>query len=644
MTGTADGEPVAGGGAVTLDIQPIDLASVIDARLDVEEGSYPSYNALYDGHAAQTSDILVLEDVRPIAPWGGYLLSVDDLTVTFVDEYGVSHVGVVDMELGDGADWLDIEEIFVQLDAYHYTYIYCPSRGLTYWYSAYLATDDKPRYELDHDWRPADFGEVGGITCVIGDPDDLDDVLRIVPELLDGHESHFSDRQFASAFEEVGLTRLDWELLVEFYDYDSLAAGTLNPGEERRLSGSMSVSSATTAEDLALLVEDMGRVGAYFIGIAYTGYNAEGAQLFTATDYVTIRTPTQLEMTVDSDTEIYYDGREHTVALDGLEEGDILEVRHQQVDAQGQPVGGEQAQFFYISGFDPDTLAPLGYVCDADGYYDSDTAQVSVLPAFLGEAVSDSIYRISYTVRRGDNRLVAHAMSARAVNVFEDVDLWRSWLVGMEPLYEPFHSDTQLTIKASARWEITGVSAEGYEGLADGDAHGFTIRGLNVEDGDVLDSVRITVRDAQGAPVSGLDGVLLSDLAAAVGADGAVYVPLLSAAGDYTVEYTVERGLLFFPLHGNDRPAPAQGRARRRRGQERRLRCKAAHHRTGEPRRCAGAPLVDERRWHADRRAAHLHRSGHLHHLLRGPARTDRRPGHVFRNLPRQRRPGDPAL
>ena len=187
--------------------------------------------------------------------------------------------------------------------------------------------------------------------------------------MLDGYESHFSDRQFASAFEEVGLTRLDWELLVEFYDYDSLAAGTLNPGEERRLSGSMSVSSATTAEDLALLVEDMGRVGAYFIGIAYTGYNAEGAQLFTATDYVTIRTPTQLELTVDSDTEIYYDGREHTVALDGLEEGDILEVRHQQVDAQGQPVGGEQAQFFYISGFDPDTLAPLGYVCDADGYY-----------------------------------------------------------------------------------------------------------------------------------------------------------------------------------------------------------------------------------------------------------------------------------
>ena len=232
--------------------------------------------------------------------------------------------------------------------------------------------------------------------------------------MLDGYESHFSDRQFASAFEEVGLTRLDWELLVEFYDYDSLAAGTLNPGEERRLSGSMSVSAATTAEDLALLVEDMGRVGAYFIGIAYTGYNAEGTQLFTATDYVTIRTPTQLEMTVDSDTEIYYDGREHTVALDGLEEGDILEVRHQQVDAQGQPVGGEQAQFFYISGFDPDTLAPSAMSATPMATMTPILRRCPSLPAFLGEAVSDSIYQISYTVRRGGNGLVAHAMSARA--------------------------------------------------------------------------------------------------------------------------------------------------------------------------------------------------------------------------------------
>ena len=232
MTGTADGEPVTGGGAVTLDIQPIDLASVIDARLDVEEGSYPrSYNALYDGHAPQTSDILILEDVRPIAPWGGYLLSVDDLTVTFVDEYGVSHVGVVDMELGDGADLAGYRGDIRPARC-------LPTRsspsaltgGSPTGTAPTLRQTTNPRYELDHDWRPADFGEVGGITCVIGDPDDLDDALRIVPELLDGYESHFSDRQFASALcGSRPHERLDWELLVEFYDYDSLAAGNVEP-------------------------------------------------------------------------------------------------------------------------------------------------------------------------------------------------------------------------------------------------------------------------------------------------------------------------------------------------------------------------------------------------------------------------------
>ena len=172
------------------------------------------------------------------------------------------------------------------------------------------------------------------------------------------------------------------------------------------------------------------------------------------------------------------------------------------------------------------------------GYYDYDAAQVSVLPAFLGEAVSDSIYQISYTVRRGGNGLVAHAMSARAVNVFEDVDFWRSWLVGMEIDIRIAHHQGQRQVGDHRRVRRS------YEGLADGDAHGFTIRGLNVEDGDVLDSVRITVRDAQGAPVPGLDGVLLGDLAAAVGADGAVYVPLL-----------LRGGRLYGRIHRRARPA-----------------------------------------------------------------------------------------
>ena len=68
-------------------------------------------------------------------------------------------------------------------------------------------------------------------------------------------------------------------------------------------------------------------------------YNAEGTQLFTATDYVTIRTPTQLEMTVDGDTEIYYDGREHTVALDGLEEGETVYVQNIASNAMAMMMG-----------------------------------------------------------------------------------------------------------------------------------------------------------------------------------------------------------------------------------------------------------------------------------------------------------------
>lgn len=182
MTGSAGGEPVAGSGAVTLNVLPIDLASVISARLDVDEGTrYPSYNALYDGHAPQTSDMLILEDVQAIAPWGDYRLGVEDLTVTFIDEEGASHVGIVDIGLNDGSAWLDIVEVLVQLDEYHTQLSFKDFAQLTYWYSPYLSMDDKPRYELDHDWRPGGGVESSGSTCVIGDADDLDDALRIVP-------------------------------------------------------------------------------------------------------------------------------------------------------------------------------------------------------------------------------------------------------------------------------------------------------------------------------------------------------------------------------------------------------------------------------------------------------------------------------
>lgn len=46
MSGSAEGEIFSVSGAVTLVIQPIDLADVIDAGLDVEGSSVPNYEVL----------------------------------------------------------------------------------------------------------------------------------------------------------------------------------------------------------------------------------------------------------------------------------------------------------------------------------------------------------------------------------------------------------------------------------------------------------------------------------------------------------------------------------------------------------------------------------------------------------------------
>ena len=554
MSGSAEGEIFSVSGAVTLVIQPIDLADVIDARLDVEgDPQYPNYEVLYDGDAPQTSDILILDAVQAIEAWGGYRLSLADLTVTFIDRNGASHTGVVDLQMEDGSSWLEITEVLVQWDEYHTSLSFDGFEWFTYWYKSYIMNGYGPEYVLDNDWQTANLWEGSTGVYVNGGTDDLDDTLRIIPYLLDGYTSDFSGRQFGSAFEEVGLVRLDWELLVEFYDYDGLAAGLLNAGEKRHLSGSMNVTADTTAEDLALLVEALDRVGAYFIGIAYTGYNAEGTQLFAATDYLAIRTPISLNLAAEEDTQIYYDGREHTIALDGLEKGDILEVRYQEVDAQtGDPTGSERTEFYYIAGFAPDTLAPLGIAYDPNDpnwYPDFEAPQVAVLPAFLGDALRDSAYRIAYTVTRDNDMGAFAAMSLRSTSAFEDSDIPRNQLLSIFPLYTPFHNEAQLTIKGSAHQEIAGVSAEGYEGLADGQKHGFTIHGLKIDIRIVLDTVRITVRDAQGNPVTGLEDISLNALAGVtVGADGAVYVPLLSEMGAYQIEYTVERGLLFKPF------------------------------------------------------------------------------------------------
>lgn len=138
MSGSAEGEIFSVSGAVTLVIQPIDLADVIDARLDVEgDPQYPNYEVLYDGDAPQTSDILILDAVQAIEAWGGYRLSLADLTVTFIDRNGASHTGVVDLQMEDGLSWLEITEVLVQWDEYHTPLSFDGFEWFTYWYKSY---------------------------------------------------------------------------------------------------------------------------------------------------------------------------------------------------------------------------------------------------------------------------------------------------------------------------------------------------------------------------------------------------------------------------------------------------------------------------------------------------------------------------
>lgn len=237
------------------------------------------------------------------------------------------------------------------------------------------------------------------------------------------------------------------------------------------------------------------------------------------------------------------------------------------------------------------------------------------------------------------------AMSLRSTSAFEDSDIPRNQLLSIFPLYTPFHNEAQLTIKGSAHQEIAGVSAEGYEGLRDGQKHGFTIHGLNVENDTVLDTVRITVSDAQGNPVTGLEDISLDALAGVtVGADGAVYVPLLSEMGAYQIEYTVERGLLFKPFAATASLNLLKGTTVI--GVDTSVLYDGKEHTIGLD-NLDGAQVVS---WwtsvdgHANRCAAHLHRGRRVHHLLCSAARIDWRTGLVPGNLSWQRRAGNSSL
>lgn len=152
----------------------------------------------------QTSDILILDAVQAIEAWGGYRLSLADLTVTFIDRNGASHTGVVDLQMEDGSSWLEITEVLVQWDEYHTPLSFDGFEWFTYWYKSYIMNGYGPEYVLDNDWQTNLWEGSTGV-YVNGGTDDLDDTLRIIPYLLDGYTSDFSGRQFGSALRKWAL-------------------------------------------------------------------------------------------------------------------------------------------------------------------------------------------------------------------------------------------------------------------------------------------------------------------------------------------------------------------------------------------------------------------------------------------------------
>ena len=563
LEGTHDALPVWDEGDLHIVIETIDLGSVFTG-LQLNKGEYDHYiHRAYDGHARNLSEVLTAQIV-PIAEWGGYLPSLADLTVTLYGEeyingryYEREYTGSVDAQIGF---LLDVDRTLVVWDAYHTTVVFDQGEDYANDYNyeivPYYGKEYGPQYTMDQDWREAyidPWSDAG--QYINGGADDMDDALIITPYLLDGYDDDFYNLHTGSAFEEIGLVRLDWELMVEFYDYGDLNLGKIQSLESRSLSGSMQVNDRTLAEDLRLIVQDMNRAGAYVIGVYYAGYNDEGTELFTMTNYATIRTPTHIDIRAEGEEEVYYDGDEHGITLGGLKENDIITLEYQELDVQtGEATGQTTTLTYYVMGFDPDTGEALGALYDPDDIYwwpDPDLPTTPVSPKFIGDALFDNLYQVSYTIYRPTiemGEVGPRALAARAGAFQQYEEDYTQNLINLPPIYTPYQGKTNLTIKATAKLDIKGVTAEGFEGLEDGGKHGITIHGLRVSDENELeDTLVLTVYDESGNPVSGLENVSLADIAGwTLQPDGSVYIPLLTTTGGqtYQVSYTVSRTVL----------------------------------------------------------------------------------------------------
>ena len=553
-------------------ISPIDLSQTF-GNLDLDLLWYGEYVEVYNGSPRKLSNVVTTDGIRTIGDWN-YTPTLDDLKVQFeIQGDGGNPIYYEDTIYGEIGFEVRVRRVWLEWDEYHQPMYLERSYGFNYRVDSYLSEGNSgPSYVMDNDWEEVviwdwayswegNYADVNGEEIpqyVNGDVTDMDDALVIIPYLLDGYQDPYG-WSLRSAFEEIGLTRLDWEVMVEFYDYNSLSAGKTASLESRTLSGTMEITATTTSEDLKLILENLNRDGAYVVGVHYAGYNAQGTGLFSLTDYATFCTPTQLEIGTRDKEEVYYDGNEHGVTFDGLRENDVIEWTYQEVDAEtGLPVGGQHTATYLVIGFDPETGLPVGVDYDPDDPYwwpDPSLPVNCVSPMFLGDMLYDSVYEVSYTIRREPVRVLepTRAMALARSSAFQSYEGdYEEWLPRyVQPIYRPYQSQTQLTIKATAKMDIVGVTSDGYEGLEDGDRHGIVISGLNVDaQQQVSDQVLLTVRDEMGVAIAGLENVTLADLGASVRADGTVYVPLLASTNGetYEVSYTVTRGLVFRPL------------------------------------------------------------------------------------------------
>ncbi len=551
MNATADGIRLTDENALSLSIKPIDLSEIVEISLREPDGDYDDYVQYFDGEPAPLHELFVFTYKEGIAQWGGYLPSPEDLMITFyqretwsgpdvpwyTDNKGVRHPYVNSIVGIKGYD--SITAVDIVLDEYHTVWHNAPGADFSHYVLPYGWGNDKylhgePFYKLDEDWMMVINMEARSLAFEqnhIKTPGDKDNALIVFPDLIDGYVSDYRGAP-GPAYDEVGLRRMEWQVLIDFFSYDDLAE-SLNVTQSLSYGGSFVVGPDTKAEDLNVSIPDLDGQGVYAIRAVFTGYNAENTELFAHFSAGGVMTPMDVPATAMQETTVYYNGDTHTIELEGVDADDIVSYAYVEIDENGRPVG--------------------------------EVILSSENPMFLGNRDRDTTYRILFTINRpyddpylrpqAATMSLGGAMGEFAADLQEEYDRLiadLAWSLQRQPLYGETTITALLTIRRPSATEISDVTASGYEGLEDGDKHGIVLSGLRVNKTEITDLVYLTVRDEAGNILPGFDNVALSSLPFVIRADRSVEIPLLDTTNGekLVVNYTVDRGLLYVPYSG----------------------------------------------------------------------------------------------